>query len=167
MPEDLEARLRALEDREAIRELRATYCFLVDDGRFDELVDDWFTEDARCEFRAADGSIEPMLAQGREQVRALFSQGVALLLRDMSHTVHNHRIRVEDGRASGDCYFELTATEVASGEDVVGAGRYIDRYRREGDRWRFAERRAEIFFMAPRAEGWNRQRFIAALADRG
>ena len=34
-----EDRLRALEDREAIRELQATYCFLVDDGRFDELVE--------------------------------------------------------------------------------------------------------------------------------
>jgi hypothetical protein len=44
---------------------------------------------------------------------------------------------------------------------------YIDRYRREADRWRFAERRAEIFFIAPRAEGWNRQRFIAVLAGRG
>ena len=64
MPENLEARLRALEDREAIRELRATYCFLVDDGRFDELVDDWFTADALCEFRAVDGSFEPMRAQG-------------------------------------------------------------------------------------------------------
>ncbi len=167
MSEELEARLRALEDREAIRELRATYCFLVDDGRFDELVDGWFTEDARCSFGAADGSIEPMRAQGREEVRAFFSQGVASLLRDMAHTVHNHRISIEDGRASGDCYFELTATDVASGEDVVGAGRYIDRYRREGDRWRFAERRAEIFFIAPRAEGWNRQRFLAVLADRG
>jgi len=28
-----ESRLQALEDREAIRELQATYCFLVDDGR--------------------------------------------------------------------------------------------------------------------------------------
>ena len=167
MSEDLEARLRVLEDREAIRELRATYCFLVDDGRFDELVDGWFTEDALCDFGAADGSIEPMRAQGREELRAFFSLGVASLLRDMSHTVHNHRISVEDGRASGDGYVELTATDVAGGEDVVGAGRYVDRYRREGDRWRFAERRAEISFIAPLAKGWSRQRFPAVLAGRG
>jgi hypothetical protein len=37
-----EDRLQALEDREAIRELQAAYCFLVDDGRFDELVDGCF-----------------------------------------------------------------------------------------------------------------------------
>ena len=126
MPEDLEARLRALEDREAIRELRATYCFLIDDGRFDELVDGCFTDDARCEFGAADGNAEALSAQGREEVRAFFSQGVASLLRDMAHTVHNHRISLEDDRASGDCYFELTATDVASGEDVVGAGRGLE-----------------------------------------
>jgi ketosteroid isomerase-like protein len=167
MPEDLEARLRALEDREAIRELRASYCFLVDDGRFDELVDDCFTNDALCEFCAADGSIEPLRAQGREQLRAFFSQGVAWLLREMSHTVQNHRISIEEDRASGDCYFELTATDATSGEDVVGAGRYLDRYRREGGRWRIAERRAEISFIAPLAKGWSQQRFPAVLAGRG
>jgi len=42
-----------------------------------------------------------------------------------------------------------------------------DREEGETGRWRFAERRAEIFFIAPRAEGWNRQRFIAVLAERG
>jgi ketosteroid isomerase-like protein len=165
MPEDLEARLRALEEREAIRELRATYCFLVDDGRYDELVESCFTKDALCDFGAADGSLAPMRAEGREEVRAFFSQAVASLLRDMSHTVHNHRITIDGDQASGDCYFELTATDAASGDDVMGAGRYVDRYRREGGRWRFAERRAEIFFMTPREEGWNRRRFIATLAE--
>ena len=65
MPEDLEARLRALEDREAIRELRATYCFLVDDGRFDELVDGCFTDDARCDFGATDCCIKLTLGSVR------------------------------------------------------------------------------------------------------
>jgi len=42
----IEQRLRILEDREQIRELAPTYCFLVDDGRFAELVERCFTEDA-------------------------------------------------------------------------------------------------------------------------
>ena len=55
MEENLARRLRMVEDRQQIEELRATYCFLVDDGRFDELVESCFTEDASCDFRAVRG----------------------------------------------------------------------------------------------------------------
>jgi len=159
-PED---RLRALEDREAIRELQATYCFLVDDGRFDELVDHHFAEDARCDFRLVGSGLDPIVAEGREPVRAFFTQGVAALLRDMSHTTHNQRISIEGNRASGESYFELTATDATTGEAVVGGGRYIDRYRRRAGGWTFAERRAEIQHMSPLREGWDRQRFLRVL----
>jgi hypothetical protein len=38
-----------------LKELRATYCFLVDDEKFTELVNDHFTRDARCDFRFRSG----------------------------------------------------------------------------------------------------------------
>jgi hypothetical protein len=162
MAENLGVRLRALEDREAILELRATYCFLVDDERFDELVDDYFTEDASCDFRSSvEGGLEPILANGREEVRAFFARVVPATLREMRHTVHNDRIALEGDRASGDCYFELTAIDAASGEPVVGTGRYIDEYRRVEGAWRFAKRKAEIDFIAPLTQGWVKQRFPA------
>jgi hypothetical protein len=164
MDKSLEQRVQELEDRERIRELRATYCFLVDDGRFDELADQCFTEDARCDFRGTDGSFKPFIANGREEVLAFYRTGVAGLLRDMCHTVHNHRIVVEGDQASGDCYFELTATDNLAGGDVIGTGRYIDRYRREKGQWRFSERRADLFFMASHSEGWNKRRFIPGFA---
>ena len=154
MEEGLERRLRALEDREQIRELRATYCFLVDDGRFDELVDDCFTDDARCDFRSARGDVGPFVSKGREEVRVFFAQVVASLLHDMSHTVHNHRIIVDGDSASGECYFELTARDTATGVPIVGAGRYIDRYRRAEQRWWFERRNADIFYIEPLAKGW-------------
>jgi ketosteroid isomerase-like protein len=163
MNETIEQRLRVLEDREQIRELRATYCFLVDDERFDELVDRCFTDDACCDFRATDGSIQPLAPRGRDEVRAFFAQAVPALLSNMSHTIHNHRIAVNGDEASGDCYFELTAIDRATGTEVVGAGRYIDRYRRVNGRWRFAERRADMFYITSLAEGWSKRRFLAAL----
>ena len=162
-----EERLRALEDREAIRELQATYCFLVDDGRFDELVDRHFTSDARCDFRLIESGLEPMVAEGSEQIRAFLKNIVAGLLCDMSHTVHNQRINLDGERASAESYFELTAKEAASGQAVVGGGRYIDRYRRLEDAWRFEERRAEIQHMSPLREGWDRQRFLRVLMAAG
>lgn len=158
-----EARLAELEDRERLRELCATYCFLVDDGRHDELVDDCFTEDAACEFRAADGSIEPLAARGREELRAFFAKLVPALLREMNHTVQNHRISVFGDLASGECYFELTAIEQGSDDPMVGAGRYLDRYRRTQTGWRFERRDASIFYLVPLAEGWSRRRFPASL----
>jgi len=163
----IEQRLRILEDREDIRELAATYCFLVDAGRFDELVERCFTEDACCDFRGAgDGEqMAPMVSRGRAELRNFFSAVVPAALRDMAHTVHNHRVSIDGDRASGDCYFELTAVDRISGEAVVGAGRYVDRYRRDRGAWRFEMRNAAIFFIAPLREGWAKQRFLSTLTQ--
>ncbi len=160
MGSNIEQRLQILEDREQLRELAATYCFLVDDGRFDELVERCFTEDACCDFLSAGGGMAAMVSRGRAELRNFFAVVVPAALRDTAHTVHNHRVSVVDDRASGDCYFELTAVDRASGEAVVGAGRYIDRYRRDAGAWRFEMRNAEIFFIAPLREGWAKQRFM-------
>ena len=81
----------------------------------------------------------------------------------MCHTVHNHRIVIDADTARGECYFELTATHPATNEAVVGAGRYLDRYRRIDGAWRFVERIAVIVHLAPLAEGWVRQRLLRAL----
>jgi len=163
MDETLARRVQRLEDRAAICELQATYCFLVDDGRFDELVDEWFTRDARCDFRDARGAISPMVSTGHAELRAFFTQVVASLLQNMSHTVHNQRIVIDGDTARGECYFEVTAEHPATGDAVVGAGRYHDRYQRADGRWRFAERTALIFHMAPLAEGWVRRPLLRAL----
>lgn len=163
MAKTAESRLQALEDREAIRELQATYCFLVDDGRFDELVESHFAADARCDFRIMASGLDPLLAEGHEEVRAFFVNVVAGLLREMSHTVHNQRIAIDGDRASAESYFELTAIDATSGEAVLGGGRYIDGYRRVGGTWRFQERRAEIQHLSPLREGWDRQRFLHVL----
>jgi hypothetical protein len=156
-------RLRELEDREAIRELQATYCFLVDDGRFDDLVDRCFAQDARCDFRLIGSGLDPMVAEGREEIRTFFRGVVAGLLREMSHTVHNQRLTIEGDRASAESYFELTALDAASGEAILGGGRYFDRFRRLADTWQFEERRAEIHHLSPLREGWDRQRFLRVL----
>jgi ketosteroid isomerase-like protein len=157
------SRLQALEDREAIRELQATYCFLVDDERIDELVDRCFAEDARCDFRLTASGMDPLIAEGHQEIRAFFRDAVCGLLREMNHTVHNQRLAVEGDRASADCYFELTALDASSGEAILGGGRYIDHFRRVDDAWRFQERRAEIRYLSPLREGWDRQRFLRVL----
>jgi len=163
MAKSEQSRLRELEDREAIRELQATYCFLVDDGRFDELADRCFAEDARCDFRLIGSRLDPMVAEGREEIRTFFGEVVAGLLGEMSHMVHNQRLAIEGDRASAECYFELTALDAATGEAILGGGRYFDRFRRLADSWQFEERRADIHHLSPLREGWDRQRFLRVL----
>jgi ketosteroid isomerase-like protein len=163
MAKTVEDRLREIEAREAIRELQATYCFLVDDGRFDELVARCFAEDARCDFRLPGSGLDPLVAEGSQEIRSFFEATVAGLLREMSHTTHNQRLAIEGDRASAESYFELTAIDAASGEAVMGGGRYFDRFRRLAEGWQFEERRAEIRYLSPLPAGWARQRFLPIL----
>jgi ketosteroid isomerase-like protein len=151
---DLEQRIQILEDREQLKELGATYCFLVDDDRYVELVNDYFTDDAGCDFRNRLANSEPLVSQGREQILLFFQDVVANTLKDMSHTLHNHRMVIDGDHAFGDCYFELTARDANSSTPMVGAGRYTDEYRRVGDRWQFSQRNADIFYIVPLDQGW-------------
>jgi hypothetical protein len=151
---DIEKRIQILEDREMIKELRATYCFLVDDAEYAELVNNHFTSDARCDFRFRLGGLPPFISNGQEEVLAFFQTFVASMLKDMSHTTHNHRIVFDGDRASGDCYFELTARDANTSVPVTGAGRYFDEFERVGGKWRFSQRNADIFYIAPLNPGW-------------
>ena len=161
MDDGIERRIGALEDREAVRELTATYCFLVDDGAYDTLADTCFAEDAVCDFHSTkpEDGMGPFLSTGREEVRAFMKTVVDALLSGMRHTVHNHRITLDGDLASGACYFELTATDAIGGGAVMGAGRYLDQYRRVGGAWQFTKRVAEIDFIAPLEKGWVQQPF--------
>lgn len=151
---NLEQRIQLLEDKEMIKELRAAYCFLVDDGRYAELVNDNFTVNAGCDFRMRLGDMEPMISQGSDEVLTFFQDVVANILKDMCHTTHNHRISIDGEHASGDCYFELTAREPNSSMPMVGSGRYIDEYQKVHGKWLFSQRNADIFYIVPLNEGW-------------
>lgn len=155
--------LRDLLAREEIKELRATYCFLVDERKFAELVAKCFTEDAGIDFRAADASLPPFVGKGRAELLNFFSGIVGTLFSFMVHTVHNHRIVLAGEEASGDCYFEFTGVERATSSEVVGTGRYVDRYCRQDGTWRISHRRADIFYMTALKEGWANRRFLEAL----
>ncbi len=165
MAPTLEDRIKLIEDREQIRELAATYCFLIDDGRFDELVDRCFTADASCDYRGMRGGLAPIVARGSADIRNFLTAVLPGLLSEMVHTIHNHRITIEGERATGNLYFRMTAVDCATGDDVVAAGRYFDRYRQAGGRWRIETRNARIFFISPLNKGWSKQRFLSSLAD--
>jgi len=66
------------------------------------------------------------------------------------HFVGNHLIDVTGDDATGEVYCEAHHLS-AEGADHVMFIRYQDRYRRDGERWRLAERETFVEWMEERA----------------
>jgi len=152
--EELAARVRRVEDIEAIRKLKATYCDLVDAGLEEpanlEALLVHFTADAKLDF----GMGEASQHQGLDGARTFFGKLVAPSIRFCMHMVHNSFIEVDGDSAKGRWYFEVPAVDAGSGEAQWMAGRYLEEYRREGGRWKFASMAVQWAFIVPYAKGW-------------
>ena len=138
----LEERLRAVEDRDAIRELTARYCHAVAAGDAAGIVS----------LFCADGVFEMSgrSARGKDEL-ARFYAGVGGPY--PIPFIQNHVIdALEKDTARGRCSVEIRA--VQNGEPYTAAGWYEDEYRREGGAWRFARRKFNQFHWVPLAKGW-------------
>lgn len=139
----LEQRIRALEDREAIRELVARYGIVID-NRDLAAVGELFCRDGR--FRSRDGVMD---AHGRGAVMEQF-KGRYAALGPTNHFVHEHIVSLDDDdpdQARG--VVTSHAEVVRNGEPMWVAMRYADTYRREDGRWRFADRLLSFFYYLP------------------
>lgn len=129
-----------LEDKDAIRELIAQYCFHFDNAEFEAWLD-LFTEDGAFDLGARGRFC------GRDALRK-FLKGIPLSngLPMMKHCVMNSIVSVDGNRATARSY-----VVVIHGGDALGltlAGRYEDQLARTGGGWRFAERKVHFDLMA-------------------
>lgn len=152
--DDLAARLRALEDIEAIRRLKARYCLHVDRGEPDKVAE-LFTADAVWDGGAV-GRYE-----GREAIRA-FLRGLPKMLSFALHHVMNPLIEVDGDRATGHWYLIEPCTMAETGQAVWGTATYDDVYVREDGSWKFASVRLTPVFWTPYEEGWARRKSVLA-----
>jgi SnoaL-like domain len=150
----LEARIRRLEDIEAIKQLKARYCFLCDAGLADERNRDelisHFSRDARVDFGLGPASV----FQGREGLEIFFGRVVPGAVSFCMHMVHNAIIEVDGDRATGQWYYEAPTTDSASGRAQWMAGTYLEEYVRESGEWKFASIETRWKFISPYDEGW-------------
>jgi len=140
--DDLEARIRRLEDRAELGELVAVYGRLLDDRDVDGVVA-LYTEDAV--FDSTDG---PMT--GRAAVMDYY-RGQLDRYGMTYHYPHSHTIEFtgpDDATGVVSAHGELALPPPRLGV----ARRYLDGYRRGGGRGRFVPRRALQLSAAPRAE---------------
>lgn len=130
--------MSVLEDKDAIRELVAEYCFRIDGAEWERWAE-LFTEDGRF---GVSGMFEH---QGRGNLVA-FARTIPVNEKGspgFRHCTLNHVIDVTGERATARCYF-LLVQEAGAGEAlrVNVAGRYEDELVKRAGRWRFARRTA-------------------------
>lgn len=141
-----DTRLLRLEDRTAIQDLGVLYGFIMDE--FDEEgVRATFCEDA--ELHSGDGVFN---AVGLEEILSTYRERWASL--DTSnHFSHGHVVRLDESdpdRAYG--LLSGHAEVVRGGQAFHVALRYKDAYRRDGGRWKFADRQMSYMYYLPAPE---------------
>jgi uncharacterized protein (TIGR02246 family) len=142
---ELEARIRRIEDRQAISDLISAYTFAMD-NRDLEWAMDLFTEDGR--FRSADGVMD---GRGQAAMAEQYKKRYAALGFNFHVTHDQHVTFLSDDEAKG--LVSSHAEVVRNGEAMVTAMRYHDRYRLCADgKWRFADRNIHFFYYLPVAD---------------
>jgi uncharacterized protein (TIGR02246 family) len=159
----LEARLRRLEDIEAIRQLKAEYCAACDDGYDPDRLAPLFTADAVWDGGRTFGRVE-----GRDGIHRHFA-GASARITIARHQVMNPIVEIDpdDGdRATGHwLLFQPCTAAGPDGEQAVWlAATYADVYRRVDGRWLIASTSIDVAFFSPHDRGWVDQRFLPGRA---
>ena len=150
--EDLERRVRTLEDIEELKRLKARYCAYCDDSYDADSLASLFTEDA-----VWDGGMRGR-AEGREAIRDFFLRAPQRLPFAL-HMVMNPVIEVRGDLASGTWYLFQPCTFAEGDQAVWGSARYDEEYARIDGVWMFTHLKLTSFFWTPFDQGWVRKRF--------
>lgn len=150
--EELEKRIRVLEDIEAIKRLMARYARTADDNYNPEEMAKLFTEDG-----VWDGGEVWGIKRGRKEIKEFLSQ----ISKDITFAVHyitTPDVTVEGDRAHGRWY------ELVAGTYLGRAFWLSDFYRNEFARvdgeWLLTLVKCPVSFMTPYEEGWAKTRYM-------
>ncbi len=129
----------ALEEKDAIREVLAEYCFRLDGGRYDEMAA-LFTEDGTWDtaFGAATGR-EAIAALARD-IRAKAGPNRPRAI----HLVTNIAISLDGENAEVRSNWTVVHNS-PQGPRIGSGGGYADRLVKQGGRWLFRTRRIDRF----------------------
>lgn len=150
--EDLERRVRVLEDVEAIKKLKARYCLYVDERDEDGFAS-LFTEDAVWD----GGSFGRY--EGQEAIRRFF-RAIPQMLPFALHYVMNPLIEMQGERATGRWYLLEPCTFAEGHQAVWGAARYEEEYVKVGGEWKIKEVKLFSVFWTPYDQGWVKKRLV-------
>ena len=142
----LEQRLTRIEDLEAIKQLKATYCDICDDDHNPE----------RTTIFAQDGIWEGAgfgKAQGHAAIRELFKK-FQTMISFSQHQVMNPIIKIDGERATGIWYFFGPFTFYKDNQAKWLAARYEDDYVKVNGEWKIQHLRARGRMHTNYEESW-------------
>ena len=149
--EALEVRIRRLEDLEAIKQLKASYCEICDDDHNPERITGIFSEDAIWEGRGIGH------AQGHAAIRELF-EGLQQMMSFSQHMVMNPIIEIIGDTAKGTWYFFGPFTFRKDNQAKWQSARYEEDYVRVAGEWKIQHLRVKGPGMSADYEsGWARK----------
>lgn len=151
--ERLERRLQALEDAEAIRNLKARYAALCDQQYDADRIAALFAEDALWE--------SPGLGrfEGREAIRNFF-RGASAIFSFAVHYSLNSQIEVDGDTARASWYLFMPCTLAAGNRAMWRASIDHETYARISGTWMFRHKRSEPLMNVPFETGWAQTRFV-------
>lgn len=129
----------AVEDKDAIREVLAEYCFRLDDGRFSEMAA-LFTEDGTWETAFGKATGPAAIADLARGLRERAEQPRPRAI----HLVTNIWIALDGARAEVRSNWTLVQNS-PEGPKIGSGGAYYDQMAKEGGSWLFRYRRIDRF----------------------
>jgi ketosteroid isomerase-like protein len=150
--EQLEKRVQALEDVNAIRNLKARYAAYCDDHYNADEIAALFTVDAVWDSQGL-GRFE-----GREAIREFF-RGASQIFTFAIHYSLNGQIEVQGDSARAQWYLFMPCTLGAGNRAMWRAGIDREEYVRVDGEWKFQRKTSAPLFHSPFEEGWARTRF--------
>jgi uncharacterized protein (TIGR02246 family) len=151
--QDLEARVRALEDAQTIRNLKARYAEHCDADYDADRIAELFTEDAVWESEGL-GRYE-----GRESIREFF-RGASRIFTFAVHYNLNPHIEVSGDTARVRWYTLMPCTVAEGNRAMWRSGIDDEEYVRVDGEWKFKSKTSAPRFSTPFDEGWARTRFL-------
>jgi hypothetical protein len=167
--EELEARIRTLEDIEEIKKLQRTYGYYLDHGMFSDIID--LFSDNMESVEVADHGV----FLGKEGARKFFNIIMGKEGRkpppELSLHLHMQHQGVvdlaKDGTAKGrwQCWIVGVQTVAGTIRQVWGHGVYENEYVKEGRQWKFKKLYFNLTFQTPYEDGWLKTPVISRTKD--
>jgi 3-phenylpropionate/cinnamic acid dioxygenase small subunit len=132
----------AVEEKDAIREVLAEYCFRLDDGRFDEMAA-LFTEDGTWDTAFGRATGRQAIAELARNLRARVAEPRPRAV----HLVTNIAIALESERATVRSNWMVMQNSL-EGPRIGSGGAYDDEMVKKGGRWQFRYRKIDRFIVS-------------------
>lgn len=150
MSNELEARIRKMEDIHAITNLQALYSFHIDNAEIDKLVE-LFADDFTWQV-----GFDEMTKITSKPTLARFLSKSSEQTPMMRHQPMTPYIEVDGDRATGIWYLTGMMTSITSNGDEARwvQGRYDNEYVRVGEGWKLSCLYFKYNFLTPYEDGW-------------